>query len=762
MKSCGFDAEALPAGAVNVRRYVIAFPSAAVAFEAGDYAYAAAHAGDDPLLRGASLIMLGHYEGGMPYLQGRADPWSAYYRAVVCWGLCDNRGAVGELQYSLDHSHDDPACHATALALKRLVDAGPLRVLVQAKNEAPPSSFSIVEAMKRTSSEVLSVGFHANDDVPLESGEPLARLRARLPKGWVPSFYHCYQVESNLMPVGLESAPFPILGYVSDYDTRIQTSFFRAQVCDAMVVTGGVDHHELRRGIGLPCVVFPKAVGIWADAFARADASRKNVDVFCSGTTMSFYQQDKGRLMYRLMQLADRHRVRIRKGYLSPEQYIADTARSRIVFSFVRRQPVWSSRATDALAGGAVVLYQEGGGLDLFFSEEEGAVPYREDNLEQVVERVLSQWDERYAAAAARGRARALREFDLTVCMERYLKRLAILGATIDPSRRIRRPFRREVGLRYPPFARGGFVAGPERRKAAWIAGWQDTVRRLTDIPLAQRTANGCNILAYAHFVLGMRQWKPAADGRLDAAPRESAEHLRTAWRTFEEGVARFPEHVVLRFNWGRVACVLNRRREAHDIFQQLLSMSSVALHPLDEVFGDDFAGRHFPFRAYVDAVMRHLVTKDPRELRALLHMILATTWWYCGLLKYDEGRRSQAHRCVLECLRRFGAHPPHHDAYGDVPLLSDGTGPRWTEEVVSHLKEAWNLAPYNPGILRRVIHGLEQLGHQEEAETYRRRYGRIAASLEGVPVAPLSERAGRVDAETVGAVTARHDEGEA
>ena len=608
--------------------------------------------------------------------------------------------------------------------------------------------------MKRTSSEVISIGVQSNDDLQLEPYEGLTHVLARLPKRWSPSFYHCYQVESNLMPVGLEEASFPILGYASDYDTRIQTCLYRAQGCDAMVVTGEVDHHEMRRGFGLPCVVFPKAIGVWAEAFERADLSCKDVDVFCSGTPMSFYQVDKGRLVYRLMQLSDRYRVRIHRGYLAPEQYVTDTCRAKIVFSFVRRQPVWSSRAADALAGGAVVLYQEGGGLDLFFSESEGAVPYREENLESVVERILSRWNDTYARAALRGRARALREFDLRVCMERYLKRLAILGTEVSRSARARRSGRREVSLRYPPFARGGFVVSPEKRKAVWTVAFQETIRRLDEVPPDKRSANEFNILAFSRFLLGYRKWKPDAKSDMRSAPPEAVRHLHEAWHTFEDGATRFPDHLILLFNWGRVGCVLRRRQEAYEIFGSILAKTSITLNPCDDLFGDDFADRHLPFRAYIDGLMRHIVTKDPKDLRLLGRILIASVWWYRGLLEYEQGSRAASIRSLKECLSRFSAHPPYHDFYGDVPLLHEGAGARWTDGLVDHLSLAWTLAPYNPGILRRLIIGLEKVGRRNEAAVCRDRYARIADSLEGGQVLPLPTETIRGRKGAVGAAT--------
>lgn len=730
-----------PAGSesgVQVRRPRISYPGGWAAFEQGDFAYAATQAGDDALLHGASLIMMGHYEGGLPALDQLEGPESLYYRAMALWGQGDNLEAVRCLDDARLHYRVGGQLADRMRRLKQLVCGPPLRVLVQAQNQEPPSSFSIVSAMKETSCEVLSVGYQCSDDVLLEPYEDIDNVLARLPKGWQPGLYHCYQVESNLMPVGLHHAPFPVIGYVSDYDTRIHTCYFRAQSFDAIAVTGGVDHHEVTQGLGLPAIVFPKAVGINAEAFAGGDPHTKDCEIFCSGTTMSFYQLDKGHMIYRLMQLSDRHRVRIHRGFLSASQYVRDTARAKAVFSFVRRQPVWSSRALEALAGGAVALYQEGGGLDLFFQEDEGAVPYREDNLETVVERVMVQWDSRYAQAALRGRARVLKEFDLKVCMDRYLKRLALLASTIDPSTRRRIPLRKEVEWRHPPFARGAFVTSAEHKKRAWAGGFEGTIARVEALPGNERSPNDFNTLGFSYFVLGYQEWKSGRLGVPEVVKPETIPWIRQSLEVFHQGCEQYPRHVVLPFNLGRICWNLGKHRQAYRVFGGIIRSKDATLDPLDDVFGDDFAARHFPYRAYVDTLMCYLVTKERMWLRRMFKILIATVWWYRGLLEVEQGRPDRAVSSFEACLKRFSGHPQHHDFFNDVPWLPQDREAAVTDAAIDHLIRAWNMAPLSTRIMGTLIECLRLVGRTGEAEDYLARYDRVIHSVTGVQAEDL------------------------
>lgn len=723
---------------VQVRRPRINYTGGWAAFEQGNYAYAATHAGEDALLRGAALVMLGHHEGGLPTLDQVKGPEALYYRAIALWGQNENRMAAGCLDDARLHYDVTEPLLERMRRLRDLICGPPPRVLVQAQNQEPPSSFSIVSAMKQTCCEVLSIGYQSSDDYALDPYAPLPDVLARLPRGWRPDFYHCYQVESNLMPVGLSRAPFPVIGYVSDYDTRIHTCLFRAQGCDAMVVTGGVDHHEVASGLGLPTIVFPKAVGIHAAAFAEVNPLVKDCEVFCSGTTMSFYQLDKGRLIYRLMQLSDRHRVRIHRGFLSANQYVRDTARAKAVFSFVRRQPVWSSRALEALAGGAVALYQEGGGLDLFFQEDEGAVPYREDNLEAVVERVVTQWEDRYVRAALRGRARALKEFDLTVCMERYLKRLALLASTIDASARRHIKTRPEVEWRHPPFARGAFVASAEHKKRVWAAGFEGTITRVEAIPAARRSSNDFNTLGFSYFALGYRAWQTGRHGDPKIVKPETIPHIARSLAVFAQGCRQFPRHVVLPFNFARVCWNVGKHRQAYRVFGGLLQSKDLILEPLDDVFGDDFATRYFPYRAYVDTLMGYLVTKDRVWLGRMFKILIATVWWYRGILEIEQGRPDRAVSSFEACLKRFSGHPQHHDFFNDVPWDPQDRDAAVMGTAIEHLKTAWALAPLSTRIMAMLIKCLRLTGRTAEAEDYLARYDRVFQSVTGVPIEDL------------------------
>lgn len=718
---------------LEVRRHDIRYPSGWAAFERGDYVYAATHAGEDLLLKGAALVMMGHYEGGLPLLGGADDPRTCYYRAVALWGNGENREALGQLTRALSADRLQPELRARLIRLKDLIEAGPIRILVQARNAASPSSFGIVSAMKASPSfDVRSIGYQESDDIHLEPYEDLAQVLKRLPSGWAPRFFHCYQVDSNLMPIGLEQAPFPVIGYVSDYDTRVHTCFYRAKACDTIVVAGGVDHFELSNGFGLPSVVFPKVVGIDVDAFERTEYRRKDCDVFSSGTAMTFYQNDKATLVYRLTQLGDRYRVRIHQGFMESSCYVEQVARAKAVFSFVRRQPVWSSRALEALAGGAVALYQEGGGLELFLSEDEGAVPYREDNLEAVVSRVIDRWEDVYRAAAARGRSRVLREFDLKVCMDRYLKRLALLAADAEGTRPKERRIPLEASLRYPPTSRGSFVASKSVRKRIWTSAFSKTVPLLQCVAKERRGANHDNVLAFAHFMLGHRDsdffslyWR--------LIPHQgTAEYFVKAVAGLEEACGRHPKDLLLNFNLGRLCYHTGRIDRAYEVFTRILSMPNVQFNPLVDLYGEDFGEMNFAFRAYVDRLMHYLISKDEQWLDQMAAIVLASVWQYCGLIEKKRGQTAQSLRSFRRGLRLFSDHACYQEQFAGALWELGKRHAAIRTKAIDHLAQAWRISPYCSGLLLKLTVWSHQMGRAGDAERWLGCYDRFARCTEG------------------------------
>ena len=737
MPSVVIDPATQPLG---VRRHGITYASPSEAFDDGNYGYAAQHADDDPRLRGAALIMMGHYEGGLPLLERCEDPASCYYRAVALWGYGETAEALSWIRQAHRHLDGESLLQRRLQILEGLIQGGPIRVLVQARNAAPPSSFGILSAMKRAKGfDVRSVGYQDSDDCRIEPYVGIGAVLAALPSGWAPHFFHCYQVESNLMPTGLERAAFPIIGYVSDYDTRVHTCYYRARVCDALIVSGSIDHSEVRRGFGLPAVVFPKAVGICASAFATLDVTRKDHDLFCSGTSMTFYQNDKGTLLYRLTQLPEAYRIRIVQGFFESNAYLRELARTRTVFSFVRRQPVWSSRALEALAGGAVALYQKGAGLELFFDESEGAIPYTEPTLEQVVMHVIDHWDDVYARAAQRGRARVLREFDIDLCMERYLKRLALLSAEIVQAPRRPKAVPIEATLRYPPTARGSFVASSSIRRRVRHQAFAQTVERVEAMPPAEWGGNVANVLAFASYMMGHRdsdldrlEWKLTPHATTAACLTKAVDALEAATR-------RDADDLLLWFNLGRLCYYTGSSERAYAAFGRVVRMTEARINPLMDLYGEDFGEANFPFRDYVDHLWRYLATKDSQWLQALVAIVVASAWIYRSLLEVKRGDTRQALHSAEQAIRRHPHSAWYHEHYANLLWPRSKHNQAAGRLALRHLQLALDISPYCSGLLAKCIVWMHRAGDDEAARRRLQAYERLAQRTEGL-VSPETE----------------------
>lgn len=658
------------------------------AFARGDYCYAARHAGDDRTLRGAALIMIGNTEEGLPLLDGASSPEALYYRAYGLLGHGEVKEAAKEVERCIAKCNRNQALLNKAEKLKNLISRQRIRVLVQANNNPYPRHWQMVHEMKESAQfEIISIGFHAADDIRIEPYETLESVLGKLPKGWAPDFYFCHQVEYNLMPVGIENAPLPIIGFTGDHDLHIHTCYHHLKLLDAIVVACSTDHSEVTRAYGIDSFTFCKVFGVDVDTF-KPPIDRKDIDIFFSGMVFHPYHDDKARLIDRLMQLSDKYNVRVFNYRLSDAEYAKYLAESKMTLTYVRRYGQVPSRGLEALRRGAVVLSQEGGEIELFFPEDYGVVPYRADNLEAVAERVLSQWETKYKSAALRGMKKTIETFSLRVCVDRYLKFLALISSGIDIRARKRD---NHIGsqLRYPSLlGPGGPVVFTTNPYYIISKSYKMTQTRLEKLLEVQSDAYGFNILGqcYALNYFYNKQYLQINKEKL----------LIAAMKTLEYGHSRFPSNLALLFNYGRICYHGGYTENAKRAFQDILSLDNYQYDTLDSFYPYDFFPEFFPYRSLIDEVVNSLIKQDDSSRVNLLSIILSGVWYYLGTISYEAGDYGKASNYAEKAISYLPSIPFYHLLaakalyHGARELYGTGC----LEKAVKHLKIVFDISP--------------------------------------------------------------------
>ena len=326
-----------------------------------------------------------------------------------------------------------------------------------------------------------------------------------------------------------------------------------------------------------------------------------------------------------------------------------------------------------------------------------------------------------------------MKEFDLTVCMERYLKRLALLSAEV--ARRPREPQQipLEAALRYPPTARGSFVASKSVKKRVWDHAFARTAARLKPLPADQRSPNSENILAFSYLMMGHR------DSDFDKLYWKLLPHSNTyayfskAVETLEAGVRRFPNDLLLRFNLGRLCYHTGRSERAYEVFGELAAATSVQFNPLLDLYGEDFGELNFTFRDYVDHLWRYLVTKEERWLERLSAIVMASAWHYRGLIELKWGDQARALKSFEKALRQHGHNACYHEQYANLLWTLSGRNPKARDLAVRHIGLAWDISPYCSGLLAKYAAWLHRSGDPTEAVQRLQAYDHLMGRIDGV-----------------------------
>ena len=197
---------------------------------------------------------------------------------------------------------------------------------------------------------------------------------------------------------------------------------------DLLTVVGSYDHWQMCNVTDRPVVVYPKIYGA-----LKARPNRFSVrphDLLFTGTVRDPYRWDTQVFLNTLSESA--LPFPIVDGFLSETDYSFLMGEAKIVPTYVRRWGAFSTRGLEALSRGCCILYQEGGELGLYFSPDDGAIPYRPDNLKQKVTDILKGWKEKYEHAGKQGTLKARSEFSMERVVEEYFDFLSFLAFSTD------------------------------------------------------------------------------------------------------------------------------------------------------------------------------------------------------------------------------------------------------------------------------------------------------------------------------------------
>jgi GT2 family glycosyltransferase len=250
----------------------------------------------------------------------------------------------------------------------------------------------------RETGTCLAFGPAGTSDISIAPGETWDAVLAKLPESWRPDFVALWLPYATI-PVGLWSAPVPLVGLAADWNLLWHQYRRCLRRCD-LVLTDAAGVDVMRRA-GITHVRAADLFGCESSFLEKSllDGPR-DIDILFVGNVSSAVQRERLAWLGRLARLSERRRVAILTS-IHGADYRALLRRAKIVFNRSIRGEC-NRRVFEAAASGAL-LFQEAGNREVpaYFRDRQECVYYDEGNLEALLEHYLAHEDERLAIAAA-------------------------------------------------------------------------------------------------------------------------------------------------------------------------------------------------------------------------------------------------------------------------------------------------------------------------------------------------------------------------
>ncbi|SFI02506.1 hypothetical protein [Bradyrhizobium sp. cf659] len=680
-----------------------AYGSADTAFARGDFLNVAQMAPADSELRGCALILGGLLEQGLALLDGltAVGDRARLCRALAFWSLKRDAEADAELA-KVGGAEFMPAATAFRTLIKRddvtiFVPGAILSVFPEHYSEtfvAPVYKYGSI-TVKYVGSQLAS---NAYDYSPTDS---FSEFIDDLPEGERPDLIF------SLSPQWLVAKDFhkvtvPKVIWCHDSDAFQYRNADNYALYDVAICNCSQEHFELSQGTpGLYCAANMLLHPI-ATPFPEASPHReKLVDIIFTGSALAPFHSEKPRFLFNLSSLAPRYKVKVIEGHMPEKEYFEVVSHAKFLPIVNRYAGSPSPRWRDALSNGAFLLFPEGS----FYDEiAPGCYSFRAETMTADIAGHLDRCaaghpDYEFATVVPVVNERfAIHREPREESYQRLLKYALFMGlvwpyATPVPKRQRQR---RLVWLT-PAVDCGCFGTDHIREQIADFGGKVGPDDLSDEIDYN----NAAHLHAQAVFTFHEN--------------RSAGKWAARADQYFREGLARFPNSLLLRFNeahWSffrpgadfratekKFLDIIDRGEEL--IFDPRGADVAFAytLHGNDEVF---------PCYEYADVATSELVLENTPELRdrkqlpySTRDMIIAACYGYVGWARLKRNDNEGG----VAWLRRGTELYPHGlpmlRLHFDTLLRLAAKVPKLPASLASDLAESFiAVANVNPSIL--------------------------------------------------------------
>ena len=588
--------------------------SPAVLFDNGNYTTVALRNESNDWRTHASLGLIGKTEDALVGLDQFDHKDARFYKGVTHW-IGGNEKRAQTLLETVDTDH--------ARRLLALIQKKRIHVLSQfAWQEGHPTDFTVA-AEKDNKFSVRNIGFDSRHVKNIACAD----VHEFIPEGLTPDFYFSHMMEWHYFPINLHSLNCPKFGHTSDYDYCYHTSYLFLNAFDGLIVSSGEEWEDVSALVSAPVSTFPKSFSV-PDFLEDIPVGDRQYDVFFSGSTIEPIFCEKARLIHEVAAM-DNVNIRMINGFLPMREYYKALGNAKVALTYYRRPGGTVTRGLDALSMGCAALVQPKSVLRLFLDERTGLFSYdfEKNDIRKKVKQILDHWND-LAEGVRKGGSIIRYEFDKTRVVSQYLRYLTFLAAKTTP---------KAIAVNGQPVIqkRLSFTRGLPCPEEVRKSVRETTGDRLERLPEAARD--------YRWYINSGRdrvmEIADAFSRPADTVSLETHILIRQTLAIYRVGMDRFPESLVLRFNFIRAALHFGASGdidEALAIAEDTVSYKSYpwAVFTKDDVFSWDFLRFYFDYKTYFDFVLISLTDKQDKTAD-LCRIIRASLYNYLSF--YNE-----------------------------------------------------------------------------------------------------------------------------
>lgn len=584
-------------------------------FAAGNYTAVILNCADDDWRKYAALGLIGKTQEALEGLNRLEGDEVRFYQAVTHWiGGCDSK--------SIDLIEKIPLPYAQNLL--SLIKKEKISVLAQLPWNRSGCWDLLTAAANDEKFSIKNISFDSND----LSNRPYSDIHEYYNNVSPPDFYICQMAEWHLIPPNIQELACPIFAQTADYDLHIQAVHPWLQLFDQVVVTDHTEWQDVHKLVSVPVSTFPKSFCLPKNLPGLSKEPRE-VDLFLSGTVTHPYHPDKAQLLSQLLEISNLN-IKIVNGFDGIETYYKNLSESKVCFTYVRHSGATPTRGLEALGLGCAVVVQEGCVLTLFVGEDEGVLTYNASDPASLIaglKTIVQRWPE-YREKAHRGGQIIRREFAATKVASQYLRFLTFLAAKPNLTghrKASRNLIQKRVVLQKGWLPSYDFTESPVLKEMC-----VKSQERLQS-SLESKQASSRTYIDWVREVV-LANYHRSLTGPI------GKQHLwlTSVIKVCNEGIAKFPNSLVLRFNLIRVVLHFGAPKEVSKVLRLLDKTiqqytTSWEISPLDDVFPWDFCPTYFNYRRYFDLSTQCFTLDKPLEPE-LVKLILASLNYYKAL----------------------------------------------------------------------------------------------------------------------------------